>query len=217
MKSQQSPKTLQFQRSKFNIRNSLRGITCEIECGLSDAASEGWPRHLWAAGHAAVPLGGGLAWLRADALSHAQQHGAAGVKGAGGTGGARGRRRGLAGQHTDTPTDWRPPRGLRGLAGLRADALSHAQQHGGRHAKGAGEDRRGPWAAAGPGRASSRRAERSSRRGRRAGGRHPPAHTAAGASGARNASGTTSNTAQGRGPAGPRPRRYDSDANAQKY
>ena len=35
--------------------------------------------------------------------------------------------------------------------------------------------------------------------------------------GARNASGTTSNTAQGRGPTGPRPQRYDSDANAQKY
>ena len=154
MKSQQSPKTLQFQRSKFNIRNSLRGITCEIECGLSDAASEGWPRHLWAAGHAAVPLGGGLAWLRADALSHAQQHGAAGVKGAGGTGGARGRRRGLARQHTDTPTDWRPPRGLRGLAGLRDDALSHAQQHGAAGVKGAG-------GTGGHGRASRRGAERS--------------------------------------------------------
>ena len=41
--------------------------------------------------------------------------------------GAGGRRRGLAGQHTDTPTDWRPPRGLRGLAGLRADAPSEAR------------------------------------------------------------------------------------------
>ena len=40
---------------------------------------------------------------------------------------ADGRRRGLAGQHTDTPTDWRPPRGLRGLAGLRADAPSEAR------------------------------------------------------------------------------------------
>ena len=36
--------------------------------------------------------------------------------------GAGGRRRGLATQHTDTPTDWRPPRGLRGLAGLRGAA-----------------------------------------------------------------------------------------------
>ena len=54
-----------------------------------------------------------------------------GVEGAGGTGGpgygARGRRRGLARQHTGTPTDWRPPRGLRGLAGLRADAPSEAR------------------------------------------------------------------------------------------
>ena len=48
-------------------------------------------------------------------------------------------------------------------------------------------------------------------------GRHPPAHTAAGASGARNASGATRNTAQGRGPAGPRPQRYNSDVTAQKY
>ena len=65
--------------------------------------------------------------------------GAAGVEGAGGTGGhgrasrrgpgrgAGGRRRGLARQHTGTPTDWRPSRGLRGLAGLRADAPSEAR------------------------------------------------------------------------------------------
>ena len=70
----------------------------------------------------------------------------AGVEGAGGTGGhgcgARGRRRGLAGlrgaapvraaepeqAHTpQAPPDWRPPRGLRGLAGLRADAPSEAR------------------------------------------------------------------------------------------
>ena len=41
--------------------------------------------------------------------------------------GAGGRRRGLARQHTGTPTDWRPSRGLRGLAGLRADAPSEAR------------------------------------------------------------------------------------------
>ena len=51
-----------------------------------------------------------------------------------------------------------------------------------------------PWAAAGPGRASRRRAERSSRRGRLAGGPPPPAHTAAGPDGARNTSGATSTT-----------------------
>ena len=57
--------------------------------------------------------------------------------------GAGGRRRGLARQHTGTPTDWRPSRGLRGLAGLRADAPSEARGADGK---------------------------RSSRRGRRAGG-----------------------------------------------
>ena len=101
--------------------------------------------------HAKLPLGGGLAWLRADALSHAQQHGAAGVEGAEGTCRSAGGRR-------------------RGLAGLRDDAPSEARGADGERA-----------------------------------GRRPPAHTAAGPSGARNASGATRNTAQGRGPAGPRP------------
>ena len=118
--------------------------------------------------HAKLPLGGGLAWLRADALSHAQQHGAAGVKGAGGTGGARGRRRGLARQHTDTPTDWRPPRGLRGLAGLRADAPSEARGADGERA---GRPRGG--------RRSVGATSNSSRRGRRAGG-PPPTGTHSG-------------------------------------
>ena len=31
------------------------------------------------------------------------------------------------GNHTDTPTDWKPPRGLRGLAGQRVDAPSEAR------------------------------------------------------------------------------------------
>ena len=64
------------------------------------------------------------------AKPHASTPGLTGVEGAGGTGGpgcgARGQQ-GLARQHTDTPTDWRPPRGLRGLAGLRADAPSEAR------------------------------------------------------------------------------------------
>ena len=72
----------------------------------------------------------GLAGQRVDAQSTHQRPSAAGVEGAGGTGGpgcgARGQQ-GLARQHTDTPTDWRPPRGLRGLAGLRADAPSEAR------------------------------------------------------------------------------------------
>ena len=66
-----------------------------------------------------------------DGASHHSTPGPTGVKGAGGTGGpgcgAGGRWRGLAGQHTETPTDWRPPRGLRGLAGLRANAPSEAR------------------------------------------------------------------------------------------
>ena len=42
-----------------------------------------------------------------------------GVEGAGGSGcGAGGRRQNLDGQHTDTPPDWRPPRGLQGLAAV---------------------------------------------------------------------------------------------------
>ena len=98
----------------------------------------------------------------------------AGVEGAGGTRGpgcgARGR--------------WR------GLAGLRADAPSHTSATRRRWCGGRRRIRRAwlrcPWAVAGPGRASSRRAERSSRRGRRAGGPPPtgtpssPAQQAAG-------------------------------------
>ena len=61
--------------------------------------------------------------------------------------GAGGRWRGLAGQHTDTPTDWRPPRGLRGLAGQHT-ATSRAGVEG---AGGTG----------GHGRASRRGAEQS--------------------------------------------------------
>ena len=77
----------------------------------------------------------------------------------------------------------------RGLAGLRDDAQSHtsATRHhwcGGRRRVRRAWLRR-PWAVAGPGRASRRRAERSSRRGRRAGGPPPtgtqssPAHRTA--------------------------------------
>ena len=52
------------------------------------------------------------------AVGMAGQHTAtsrAGVEGAGGTGGAGGRWRGLAGQHTDTPTDWRPRGGRKSV------------------------------------------------------------------------------------------------------
>ena len=101
--------------------------------------------------------GGGTHAVGPGRASHSDTS-AAGVEGAGGHGGpgcgARGRRR--------------------GLAGLRDDAPSHTQRHKRRRCGGCRRARlRGPWAAAGPGRASRRRAERSSRRGRLAGGPPP--------------------------------------------
>ena len=85
-----------------------------------------------------------IAGHQGNAPSNISREGPTGAEGAGGTRrpgcGARGRWRGLARQHTDTPTDWRPPRGLRGLAGLRDDAPSEA--------RGADGSRAGhrPWA-----------------------------------------------------------------------
>ena len=105
-----------------------------------------WPRPLIVAGigvvsqgpeegQTAVPVGGGRAWPDNEPTRRAnhQRPSPTGVEGAGGTGGpecgARGRRRGLARQHTGTPTDWRPPRGQaavpvgggRARAGLEID------------------------------------------------------------------------------------------------
>ena len=65
---------------------------------------------------------------------------------------------GGGGAHVPSTPNWRPPRGLRGLAGLRGDAPSEA--------RGADVSRAG---------------------------RRPPAHTAAGASDARNTRGAASN------------------------
>ena len=66
-------------------------------------------------------------------------------------------------------------RQLRGQAGLRGDAPNHTPAHQAPLAWRAPEGWRArlrcPWAAAGPGRTSRRRAERSSRRGQLAGGR----------------------------------------------
>ena len=76
--------------------------------------------------------------------------------------------------------DWRPTRGLRGLAGLRADAPSEARCADGERA---GRPRGGR-------RSGEARGADGSRAGRR-----PPAHTAAGP-GARNTSGATSNAAR---------------------
>ena len=91
--------------------------------------------------------------------------GATGVKGAGGI------CRGAGGR-------WQ------GLAGLRGDAQAHVSTPGATGVEGAGGHKRAwlrcPWAAAGPGRASRRRAEPKARSadGERAG-RRPTAHTAA--------------------------------------
>ena len=92
-------------------------------------------------------------------------------------------RRGLAGQHTDTPTDWRPPRGLRGLAGLRADAPSEAR---GADSERAGRPRGG--------RRSVGATSSNSQRGRHAGGPPPTAQHGPQdrTRGARNTSGATS-------------------------
>ena len=65
-------------------------------------------------------------------------------------------RRGPGTPEPHTPPVWRAPEGPEGTGGLRG-----------------GAGLRRPWAAAGPGRASRRRAERSSRRGRLAGGPPP--------------------------------------------
>ena len=85
----------------------------------------------------------------------------AGVKGARGPGcGARGRRQGLDGLRDDAPSHT-PATQRRRRGGRTRARLRH------------------PWAVAGPGRASRRRAERSSRRGRLAGG-PPPTGTHSG-------------------------------------
>ena len=110
---------------------------------------------------------------RADAPGHAQRYSAAGVEGAGGSGGH--------GQPDPTaPGILAGPscgaRGRRqGLAGQRADAPGHAQRYSAAGVEGAG-------GSGGPGRASRRGAERS----------EALASRAAGPSGARNTSGTTS-------------------------
>ena len=132
---------------------------------------------------AAVPVGGGRAspgFETAHQATH-QQPSATGVEGAGGTEepgcGARGR--------------WQ------GLAGLRNGAPSHTSatkrhRRGGRRRDRRARQRR-PRAVAWPGRASRRRAERSSRRGRLAGG---PPPTGAPRSPAQQAPGTSAEPQQ---------------------
>ena len=93
-----------------------------------------------------------------------------------------------------TPVRWR------GLAGLQDNAPGHTPQRKHRRCGGHRKDLpRCRWAAAGPGRASRRRAERSSQRGRRAGGR-------AGRAAAGDLSGEQATTAGITRPRGGRPR-----------
>ena len=100
----------------------------------------------------------------------------------------------------------------RGLAGVEPTRRATHQRPGAAGVKGAGgtgERKRArlrrPWAVAGPGRASSRRAERSSRRGRRAGGPPPTGAPSSPArrvrpDGTRNTSGATSTVQKVRTP-----------------
>ena len=95
----------------------------------------------------------------------------------------------------------RCPWAAAGLAGLRDDAPSHTPATQRRRCEGRRRDLpRCRWAAAGPGRASRRRAELKARGadGSRAG-RRPPAHTAAGPSGTRPPVGTQNRPATGAG------------------
>ena len=110
-----------------------------------------------------VPVGGGGAWPDHETTRQAkpQQPGPTGVEGAGRIcRGAGGRWRGLAGSRDNTPSQTSATR-PHWCEGRRRDLP------------------RCRWAAAGPGRASRRRAERSSRRGRLAGG-PPPTGTHSG-------------------------------------
>ena len=91
--------------------------------------------------------------------------------------GARGRWLGLA-ETGSAPPDWRPLRGLRDPTAVPVGSgWAWPKRDQRRPIRGYCEACRArlrcPWAAAGPGRASRRRAERSSQRGRRAGGPPP--------------------------------------------
>ena len=120
--------------------------------GRNDAAGVKGADGQWQ-GQAGVLVGGGRAWQ-----SYSQRPSPTGAKGTGGTGGpgcgAGGRRRGLAELFTATYPHW--------CEGHRRDRRARL---------------RCPWAATGPGRASRRRAERSSRRGQLAGGPPPTGTT----------------------------------------
>ena len=119
--------------------------------------------------------------------THTSMPVAADVEGAGGPGcGARGRGQGLAGQRADAPSEARGADGSR--AGRHPPAHTATRHH----------------------RCGGRRRVRRARAGfeidhSEPSGSRVAISRAAGPDGARNTRGATSNTAQGRGPAGPRP------------
>ena len=132
--------------------------------------------------------GHGRASRRVPARTAPQAPPACRTPGYGGPGcGARGRWQGLAGLRTPSvhqvPPVWRAPEGPEGQAAVPVGGggawpgFEHHQYTRCRRCGGRRRVRRArlpcPWAVAGPGRASRRRAERSSRRGRLAGGPPP--------------------------------------------
>ena len=118
------------------VARELRAKLLGRQRGLADTTQQHSTAGVEGAGGAGGPGCGargrrrGQAGLRGDTPSHAQRHSAAGVEGAGGIGGpgcgARARQSQRA-HAPQAPPDWRPPRGLRGLAGLRDDAPSEAR------------------------------------------------------------------------------------------
>ena len=116
----------------------------------------------------AAQVGGGRAWPGFETTRRAQLA----ARTASG--------RAAAHRHTQRPGPTKQATRRQGLAGLREDTPSQSSAHPAPLVwRTPGARPRCRWAAAGPGRASRRRAERSSRRGRRAGG-PPPTGTHSG-------------------------------------
>ena len=164
-------------------------------------------------GLAAVPVGGGRAWPdneptrraklaartahgRVATHRHTQRPGTTGVEGAGGTGGYGQASR----QRTETHTSMPVAAGVEGAGGTGGH---------GRASRSTTPSRRLACGDLAGGRARRRTEHQRRRKQHKQEGRRPRAHQAARPDsttrGARNTSSATRNTAQGRGPAGPRP------------
>ena len=134
-------------------------------------------------GQAAAPVGGGGAWPDNEPTHPAtrKRHSTADVEGAGGTAGpgcgTRGRRRGLAGQRADAPSNisdmaplvWRAPEGPEGTGGLRGAAPNEVRRPSLAGGRGLRRPEH-PW---------GHKQQHTGTNGERAG-RRQPAHTAAG-------------------------------------